>query len=299
MGELAEIDRVATLQRGLLTREQAVAILGNRRAERWVTDGRLVGIHPTVYRLAGSPNTWEQQLLAAVLAAGGSALASHRAAARLWGLLEEAPVEISVPRPRLPRLRGVIVHRSRDVHLAHKKLRSGIPTTTPMRALVDLGAVMPEWHVRDALERGLTARLYSMAAVEWALTEVARKGRQGGGVLRRILDQRALGSSPADGLLESRFARICQVFGLPMPLFQFPFGKYRIDFAYPELMIAIEVDGWETHSSPAALASDLARQNALVMAGWTLLRFTWHDVIKRPDYVASQIRAVLGAATAA
>ena len=41
-----------------------------------------------VYRTAGARPTWEHQLLAACLAARASAVASHRAAAVLWGLAE-------------------------------------------------------------------------------------------------------------------------------------------------------------------------------------------------------------------
>jgi len=58
--------------------------------------------------------------------------------------------------------------------------------------------------------------------------------------------------------------------------------------------VALKVDGWEVHSSPKALQADLERQNALVAMGWIVLRFTWHDVIRRPAKVAAAIRAVLG-----
>ena len=150
-----------------------------------------------------------------------------------------------------------------------------------MRALVDLGAVLPLHEVSDALERGLTKKLYKMAAVEWALNDVAKRGRIGGGVLRRILDTRALGAKPADGLLEPRFARVALVYGLPPYSFQHSFLRYFIDFAWPEFKLAVEVDGWETHSNPQAFQNDLDRQNALVAAGWTVLRFTWYDVVKR------------------
>lgn len=45
--------------------------------------------------------------------------------------------------------------------------------------------------------------------------------------------------------------------------------------------------------------ADRRKGNALVRAGWQLLRFTWHDLTNRPAYVISEIRsALLAAATA-
>jgi very-short-patch-repair endonuclease len=67
----------------------------------------------------------------------------------------------------------------------------------------------------------------------------------------------------------------------------------RVDFARPELRFAIEVDGYEFHSSLSAFNRDRARQNELVAAGWTVLRFTWDDIIHRPEVVVAAIRRVL------
>jgi very-short-patch-repair endonuclease len=289
---------VAREQRGIVTRPQCRdAGIPDRTVDLWLATGRLERIHRSVYRMAGAPPCWEQSLRAAVLAAGPGALASHRAAARLWGLVDEAPVEISVDRPLSHRLDGVLVHRTRDAMAP--SLRHGIPVTTPMRAIVDLGAVCPASQVEDAMERGLVARLFTVAGVEWARADVARRGRQGAGVLREVLDRRALGDARPDGILEPRMAKLLRDFGLPSAVFQHPIGRWVVDFAYPERMVALEVDGWEVHSSPAALQRDLERQNALVALGWTVLRFTWRDVVLRPGAVARQIQAVLGAKTAA
>jgi very-short-patch-repair endonuclease len=67
----------------------------------------------------------------------------------------------------------------------------------------------------------------------------------------------------------------------------------RVDFAYPPMRVALEVDGYESHSSLAAFGRDRARQNELVAAGWTVLRFTWGDVVHRPHAVATAVRRVL------
>lgn len=55
---------------------------------------------------------------------------------------------------------------------------------------------------------------------------------------------------------------------------RFPFGVYTIDVAIPEAKVAIEVDGWAWHVDADRFRSDRRKGNALVRAGWTLLRFT-------------------------
>ena len=297
------IDVIARRQHGVFHLDQALeAEVSPRTIRGWMAQGKLERVHPGVYRTAGAPRTWEQAAMAAALAAGPGSAISHRSSGRLWTMVPPSElVEVVVPRGRLPRLAGVTVHRTRDPIVP--RLRSGIPVTDPMRTLIDLGAVLRAWEVEDALDRGLAARLFSVAAVEWALAAVARPGRDGCGVLRRVLDERALGAQPPDGLLEPRMARLMRAHGLPAAEFQHEVVaagvRFVIDFAYPSLLLAIEVDGYAAHSTPASLQHDLRRQNALSLLGWRILRFTWADVVRRPSFVAQQIRCALGTLTAA
>ena len=289
-----DIDRQARGQYGLITWSQLLELgVSSSSIRRLVERGALIRVFPGVYRLAGAPATWHQRLLAAVLAAGPEAAASHRAGAHLWGVWDGEPeVEISVPRRQAIRLPGVIVHRTRDPMRIH--IRQGIRVTTPMRVAVDLGAVVSAEVVETVLDRAEIARLFTVAAVEWELAAVARPGRRGAGPLRTVLDRRALLDSPPDGMLEPRFARLLKQAGLPPAVFQLRVGRYEIDFAYPELMIAIEVDGYGPHASRRAFQSDRDRQNVLVGRGWMVLRFTWADVVRRPDHVARVIRSAIG-----
>ena len=116
-----------------------------------------------------------------------------------------------------------------------------------------------------------------------------------------MLDARALEREVPDSLLEVRMANLLHRSGLPKAVFQHEVSidgrRYRIDFAYPERRIAIEVDGWAKFSSPEGAQAVLARQNALVAAGWTVLRFTWGDVVRRPRHVAGLVSASLGSTT--
>ncbi len=131
--------------------------------------------------------------------------------------------------------------------------------------------------------------------------ELSRQGRHGTGVMGRILDERALGAEIPDGLLEPRMARLLRDAGLPPARFQFvvraPDGRFlaEVDFAYPEVLLAIEVDGYETHGTPRAMTKDFVRQNGLVPFRWHVLRFTWHQVVRQPRAVAAAVAQTLGA----
>jgi very-short-patch-repair endonuclease len=64
-----------------------------------------------------------------------------------------------------------------------------------------------------------------------------------------------------------------------------------IDIAFVAVKVAVEIDGWAYHSSVGAFQRDRRRQNLLVRNGWRVLRFTYHDLIDRPDEVVADIRS--------
>jgi hypothetical protein len=284
---------IAHRQLGLITYEQARQHLDDEAIRHRLAAGRWERVHRGVYRIAGYPITYEQRVLAAVLAAGPDAVASHRSAAVLWGFDDVAPdvVEISVRRPRCHRLRGVVLHRSTDLLPADVSLRSRIPVTNPMRTLVDLGAVAPLALVSVALQQAVTRRLVSYRAVQATLDRVARKGRRGVGPMRLLLAERVAAPRPA-GVFEGRMASLLRRAGIEA---REEYNIYdddgrwlaRVDFALPDARVFIELDGLETHGSGPALQRDLTRQNALVAAGWEPLRFIWFDVTRRSDNVIS------------
>lgn len=65
---------------------------------------------------------------------------------------------------------------------------------------------------------------------------------------------------------------------------------FFIDVAFPGLKLAVEFDGWAYHGSQAAMESDAERHNHLQLAGWTVLRFTWHSLDTMPDLVTRTLR---------
>ncbi len=144
--------------------------------------------------------------------------------------------------------------------------------------------------VERALESGIRRGLTSPDYVRRRLVALARAGRPGIAVVRLVLARRqpvVLGSD-----LEVRFLQLVRRSELVEPSAQHPIGPYRVDFAYADRRVFIELDGAETHGGPAALQRDLSRQNWLVGQGWTPLRFTWADVVRRPGAVVAQLSAL-------
>jgi len=81
--------------------------------------------------------------------------------------------------------------------------------------------------------------------------------------------------------------------GLPTPIPQYEIvardGSFvgRVDFAFPEARLAIEVDGYAFHSSRKDWERDRVRQNELVALGWFVLRTTKRQMTERPqDFIA-------------
>jgi hypothetical protein len=73
----------------------------------------------------------------------------------------------------------------------------------------------------------------------------------------------------------------------------------RLDLAWPSRMVCVEADGAAFHGDPHALYRDRHRQNLLIAASWTVLRFTWTDVVHNPAEVVRAVAYALGPGLAA
>jgi very-short-patch-repair endonuclease len=73
--------------------------------------------------------------------------------------------------------------------------------------------------------------------------------------------------------------------------------KYRIDLAYPDCLLAIEVDGKAWHFNAPQRAADIRRDAALAAAGWLTLRFTYEQIATDPSWVVTCVREALARRT--
>src|SRR5262245_36851311 len=276
----SELYKTAKKQHGLVTREQALETLSRRQLEVRTAAGHLIVMRRGIYRVAGTPESWEQQLMAAVLAGGAGSYASFRASAALWHFdgFEPDVLEITVPVARRARLEGVIVHDSVVTGNMHVSTVRKIPTASVARTLCDLSAVAPRFMVERAVDDALRRKLVALRTLRRVANALDGRGRRRSTVTRAILGSREEGYHPGDSAPEVRITRLLLDAGLPAPVQQHRVrvnGRFRrLDLAYPHLMIAIEYDGWAYHSQRTAFDADRARANELEVLGWTVLRFT-------------------------
>ena len=243
-----------------------------------------------------------------MLATAPDSAASHRSACVVWDAdlpsVHElrSSAEVTVARRRGPRHDGIIVHRSLDLRPQHIVLHKGIFATNPLRLLLDLGAVLPPEVVAEVLAQLLARGIVTITGVRSFLSQLRRRGRNGCGVLGAVLTSRALGDQPCDSVLEERFAELALAHGIPSPIFQYPVrvgdSTKRIDFAYPDLLVALELDSWEHHGMvPDDFYADRARAFELSALGWQVVPITWRDLDRRPGWVFDHLALLLAAAS--
>ena len=281
------IARLAATQHGAFSYQQALACgLTPDAIRHRLRTGRWIALHRAVYAVAGSSSTWERRVVAAVLAFGDSAFASHMTAAVVLGLLSVRSGVLHVTlrhgSERLDR-DDIVVHQARTLGRADTQVVDGIRITSPHRTLVDLAGVLPLQGLEAALDTALLSGLVSIRSIRRYIRDRRLTHNRGVGRLRKLLDDRAAGAMYSR--LERVFNQILRTAGFPAPMRQYPVGRWKIDFAYPDAKIAVELDHEWTHGSAAALRNDLRRQNELVLAGWRPLRFTEDQLRDRTEVV--------------
>lgn len=296
-----EVVRLARTQHGLITLEQLRQVGLTRAQIRSRTQrGEWTPAATKVFRIGGAPVTRESQVTAHVLAAGPAAMASHRTAAVLWGLEDYAKAvpELSVPRSRRYQGDGVGVHRSGDLHLVSATIRAGLPVTPPARTLLDLAGVVTPSKLHLTIEAARRQRLATWDGLLSCLVAHARRGRPGVAALCSLLDQHQGEIAATESGFERLVATTLLQAGLPAPVLQHQVhieGRtYRIDLAYPDARVAIELDGSQHRDSPIWEA-DHIRQNHLVLAGWTVLRFTWRNYRRGRARLVREVRSAITA----
>lgn len=119
----------------------------------------------------------------------------------------------------------------------------------------------------------------------------------GAGRLRRLLAV----AEPAESPMETRLRWLLSRRGMPRPEVQVPLadadGRFvaRADLYYAGARLVVEFDGGNHRDR---LVEDDRRQNALVNAGFRVLRFTAGDVYQSPELTIRQVRAALKTARA-
>jgi hypothetical protein len=291
---------LAAAQHGLLTFADLAAAEVTRAQRRTLLgSGTLERIGQRTLRMGGSPATERQRAMAAALDTGG--WLSHRSSA--WLLLDAGrfplgePPEVTVRGGRVS-YRGdlAVVHTTTNLPADDILVVDGIPTVSAARTVLGLAAVVGEIGeatlraaVDDAVRRGIASDRW----LWWRLEQLRCRGRDGVAAMEAVLSHRA-GDRATEGWLEATFIEILEEFEVPLPICQRRIARSgafvaRVDFAYVDAPLVIEVLGFTHHSSEQQLAADAARRNALQVEGRVVLEFVYDDLVRRPASVAASV----------
>jgi very-short-patch-repair endonuclease len=270
---------------GVITLAQALSVgMSDQAVRRRVTAGAWRRCSPGVYFAHDRPFTDAARIRAAVWGYGSRAAATGLAAAWWLGVTKFAPdvVEVTVPKSSHGRSRPGSRLRRRDLAptdvVEHNGLQvSALPFTVIEAAVRTRGGAK---FVDSALQRNVELRTL------WA-AHLRNKGRHGSPAARRLLQAADSGArSEAERLL----VRLLKSAGITGWKANHSVAGYRVDFAFPRCKVVLEVDGLAYHSDADDFQNDRVRQNAIALAGWQVLRFTWLDLTAYPERVIAEIR---------
>jgi hypothetical protein len=303
-------DLAGLMPEGVSSRIDLTLASSTSSVARWTASGDLLHVHPGVVMLPGLAEDPLARARAAALWAKGPL--SHRSALALWDVvpLTGGLLHVTVPADRYPRrTTGVVVHRT-TVHLPTTRIR-GIPVTTLGRSLIDTW----DWAHRSRKGR----RNGGEPIARQAVIECVRNRRIGIGAVRA--ESAALRVHAGKGelttlldLVEQGCESELEIWGathvlpgpptVPSPMQQHSVrlesGRWvRLDAAYPDALVAVELDGAAFHGSREARERDLRRDSALAALGWVVLRFSYARLIADPEGCRREIEAVVLARLAA
>ena len=254
---------------------------------RLLRQGELVAVLPGVY---APPAVAGERLvrLAALARWAPDAVLTGRTAAQLtcWPKLSGSEIECALRWERDPQPGFCFSRRQVPPELVLR--RGGLLVTDPSLTALDLCAA----EGGDAIDRALRTRVATLDGLWEAF--VLTGGRRGNGDRRALLlDSRDQPWSAAERLAH-RLLRAAQVTGWkanrPVTL---DGENYFLDIAFPDLRLVVEIDGRLHEDDPEVFENDRWRQNALVLDGWTVLRFTWLMLVDRPNVFVDRVRRAI------
>lgn len=298
---ILEAEHLARTQHGIVSRAQVAEIgVHPRTVSRLLASGRwraylgvlVVPAVPTLPDLAAAS--------ALQLRLGSQSLVSGPTALRLQRVeVPDDAVIAWVSRSTMPRIAGVRLLRD-DVPRQATEVR-GLRLAAPVDALLDTLITVSVPRSRELLDLALQRRWLSVDGWFDAVPPRLGRGRAGAARLRGLTMRIAEGTH-SDG--ERRCARLLRAAGITgwvaNHVLRDHLGRPRaeLDFAFPDLLLYIEIDGREAHSGATAFDRDRRRQNALSLEGWTVLRFTWHQLVHEPEWVVAQVREAMAVCAA-
>jgi hypothetical protein len=236
--------------------------------------------------------TADQRLLAALLYGGESAALSHATAGSFWSLATRpSRVHITVTHGHHARSTALVAVHQTTRSFAARSI-DGMSLTPPPRTVIDMCLDLGDLDaVRNVMGRAVQRERVTINEIA---EELARVPRRGSMLPRHASEEIAHNAHAAS---EARFVRLVLDAGLPLPEFNASIatgqGVKVVDALWRALGKGVEIDGRHYHLDPRSWAADLARQNAIHIAGVVLLRIAAHRLWSDPERVVAEIRAFL------
>ncbi|MCW2496104.1 DUF559 domain-containing protein [Jatrophihabitans sp.] len=280
----------ARAQAGVITRTQLRdAGLTDDQINILIRTAALVPLWRGIHIVRGAPLTYDARLWAAVLGLDG--ILGFGTAAHLWGVTDRPDcIEVIIPRAahrwRHPEVR---THRI-DVAAGFVTTRNGLPVTVRRETLLDhIGRLRPS-AARQLADRAVQRGWLVPADFESRVS--TQPGRIGNTLLRELGAMVSDGAAATSERVLHRLLRRAGLTGWDANVDVWCDGELVavLDVGFRRVMLAVEIDGLAHHHTPDRFQRDRTRQNRLVGLGWTVLRFTWSDLVDRPGYVVATIR---------
>jgi very-short-patch-repair endonuclease len=288
------IAALAARQHGVVATRQLAALgLSRNAVAARAAAGRLHRIHRGVYAVGHPVLPRYGRWMAAVLAAGPGAALSHASAAALWEMRASnaTSTDVSVPRASGRAKRpGLRLHRATALRSDEITRQHRIPVTTPARTLLDVAASLPRRALHRALDEAEILELFDLRALNETID--AHQGERGAGALAAALEEHVAGTTLTKSELEERMLAICDRHGLERPQVNEDVAGLEVDFLFAARRLVVEADSWRFHRTRRAFERDRERDAILARAGYRTLRFTHHQMTRRPSEVAATIDAL-------
>jgi very-short-patch-repair endonuclease len=307
----AEVARIGGRRHGSVPVAMSLAAgVTHRDLNRLRERGLLISVARGLDRLRDHPFDRLCRYQCALDLAGPGAVVGLRTAARLHGFYAFRDcdlVEVLIPRATDHRTVIGRVVQTRWLPPEHVCVVDGFPVTTPARTFFDLcGDPEPGYRYRQPAHERRMIRTYNDAVGRRGLTFVAeamvlsvlaRRGRRGVWLIRRLLRRFGPAYKPTRSDVETMFFEFCRDRGLPEPEKQVAVSGPRgfigvVDFLWPKVKHIVEVDSsW--HDGPLDKEEDAERDRLLEEAGYTVDRYRFGHLVLEPDRLCRE----LGAAT--
>jgi very-short-patch-repair endonuclease len=275
---------------GVITLAQAHdAGLSEQAVRRRVRAGHWRRCSAGVYFVADREFTDAARVRAAVWGYGHSACASGLAAAWWLELTRFPPdvIEVTVPRNSHGRCHTGSRARRRNLSRLDVVECRGLRVTA-----------LPLTAIEAAVRRGGGPKLMDEALQRhtelrhlWA-AQLRNTGRYGSPAARRLLQAADDGTKSQ---AERLFTRLLNASGVSGWKANQKVIGYEVDVLFRAAKVVVEVDGFAFHTDPEAFERDRRKQNALVLAGYQVLRFTWLDLTEYPERVLTLVQRAISA----